>query len=84
MVGNLTRIDKLKFRPYNACHWEYVMTKQKAKPVKSLKTLKKDFRTSEYVWNKAKIFAKEYAGGNMSLWINHAILEAPRKYLVKK
>lgn len=51
---------------------------------KKKKTLKKDFRTSEWTWNRLTILANEYSGGNKSAWINYAIVNAPRKYVVKR
>jgi hypothetical protein len=55
-------------------------TSEKSEPV----MLKKDFRVEEKVWNRIRILAKEYAGGNASKWIKYAALNAPRKYLVKR
>lgn len=34
--------------------------------------------------NRLKILADKYAGGDMTAWALHGILNAPRKFLVKK
>jgi hypothetical protein len=56
-------------------------TKKKKKLAKSPKSLKKDFRVSEFEWNRIGILANEYAAGNRSRWLVYAALNAPRKYL---
>jgi hypothetical protein len=40
-------------------------------------------RLTEYEKGKLKLIADKYAGGNMSLWVAHAIMNAPRKFLIK-
>lgn len=39
-------------------------------------------RASEEAANRIQWLADTYAGGNLSLWMRYAALEAPRKYLV--
>jgi hypothetical protein len=34
-------------------------------------------------WNRIRGLAKIYAGGNVSLWLRHGGINAPRKHLVK-
>lgn len=39
-------------------------------------------RLSKKVLHRLQFLAKTYAGGNLSLWLRYAGLEAPRRYLV--
>jgi len=43
------------------------------------KSKRADVRLTEYEWNKLKTLARIYAGGNLSLWLRYAGLNAPRK-----
>ena len=55
------------------------------KRVKStLRTEKIEIRVSSWDKNRIRILANEYAGGNVSLWVAHGALEAPRVYLAPK
>jgi hypothetical protein len=50
-----------------------------------VKRLKKfQLRLTEKDLNRIRILAREYAGGNVSAWLVHGGLNAPRQYLVKK
>lgn len=54
---------------------------KKKQLAKGPKKLKKDFRVSEYEWNKISIRAREFAGGNISRWLVFAALNCNGKYL---
>lgn len=41
-------------------------------------------RLTEKVFNRLKILAREYAGGDLTKWLTHGGLEAPRVYLTPK
>jgi hypothetical protein len=41
-------------------------------------------RISEKDKNRIIFLAEQYAGGNITMWITHGALNAPRKYLVKR
>lgn len=48
------------------------------------KTKKIQIRLTEFELNRIKILAKKYANGNMSAWIIHGALNAPRKFFKQK
>ena len=48
---------------------------------KHLKSTKIQIRVSEFTRNRLQVLAKRYAGGNMSAWVEHGIMNAPREYI---
>ncbi len=51
--------------------------------VKKLKTTSVQIRMTEFQKNKLQMIADRYAGGSLTVWIEHCIDNAPRKFLVK-
>lgn len=53
--------------------------------MKTLAKVKKfQLRMTEKEWNRVKILAEYYAGGNVSAWLIHGGLNAPREFLFSK
>lgn len=41
-------------------------------------------RTTEFEKNRIKLLADKYAGGNISAWVIHGAMNAPRRFLKRK
>lgn len=57
------------------------MAKRGRKKSKNPKAYGFRFRTNREHWNRIRMLARMYAKGNLSKWLEHGGLNAPRKFL---
>lgn len=58
--------------------------KRKYRKIKHETTKRIEIRVTEKEKNRIIFLSKQYAGGNLTIWLVHGALNAPRQYLVKK